>query len=171
MSYVLRHRPDTIGIALDPNGWVDVGVLLAAFRRAGKRYTHEIIDRAVAENDKQRFEYNEDRSRIRARQGHSVDVDLGYKPAVPPDVLYHGTATRNLDSIRENGLSKMNRHHVHLSTSRETMMAVAKRHGKPMILEIDAKRMHAAGFEFFVTANNVWLVDTVPNDYLGFPGE
>ena len=169
MSYVLRHKPDAIGITLDPNGWVDVDVLIAAFQRNGKRYTHESIDRAVAENDKQRFEFNEDRARIRARQGHSVKVDLGYEPAVPPDVLFHGTATRNLDSVREKGLLKMNRHHVHLSTSKETMLAVAQRHGKPVILEVDAKRMHADDFEFFVTENDVWLVDSVPADYLDFP--
>lgn len=168
MSYVLRHKPDAIGITLDSNGWVDVDDLLGAFQRDGKRYTREIVDRVVAENDKQRFEFNEDRMRIRARQGHSVQVDLGYEPAVPPDVLYHGTATRNLDAIFKEGLLKMNRHHVHLSTSKETMLAVAQRHGKPVILEVDAKRMHADGFEFFVTENDVWLVDVVPVDYLAF---
>ncbi|MEM6257463.1 MAG: RNA 2'-phosphotransferase [Planctomycetota bacterium] len=166
MSYVLRHKPDAIGITLDPNGWVVVDNLLAAFQRDGKRYTREVIDRAVAENDKQRFEFSEDGTRIRARQGHSVNVDLGYEPAVPPDALFHGTATRNLDSVREKGLLKMNRHHVHLSTSKETMLAVAQRHGKPVILEVDAKRMHADGFEFFVTQNDVWLVDSVPPKYL-----
>jgi len=169
MSYVLRHKPDAIGITLDPNGWVDVDELLRAFQQDGKRYTREIIDRAVAENDKQRFEFNEDGTRIRARQGHSVDVDLGYEPAVPPDLLFHGTATRNLESVREKGLLKMNRHHVHLSTSKETMLAVAQRHGKPVILEVDAKRMHADGFEFFVTDNDVWLVGSVPAEYLDFP--
>lgn len=166
MSYVLRHRPDVIGITLDANGWVGVDDLLAAFQRDGKRYTREVIDRAVAENDKQRFEFSEDGARIRARQGHSVEVDLGYEPAIPPDVLFHGTATRNLDSVRDKGLLKMNRHHVHLSTSKETMLAVAQRHGKPVILEVDAKQMHADGFEFFVTKNDVWLVDSVPSEYL-----
>lgn len=166
MSYVLRHRPDAIGIKLDPNGWVDVGDLLGAFQRDGKRYTREIIDRAVAENDKRRFEFNEDGTRIRARQGHSIEVDLGYEPATPPDVLFHGTAKRNLDSVREKGLLKMNRHHVHLSTSKETMLAVAQRHGKPIILEVDAKRMHADGHVFYVTDNSVWLVDTVGPGYL-----
>lgn len=169
MSYVLRHRPDAFGITLDPNGWVEVDTLLKAFKDNGKRFSSEMIDRAVAENDKQRFEFNADRTRIRARQGHSVEIDLGYEPAVPPDVLFHGTATRNLDSIREQGLSKMNRHHVHLSTNRETMLAVAQRHGKPAILDIDARRMHADGFAFFVTANQVWLVDSVPAEYLVFP--
>ena len=171
MSYVLRHRPDAIGITLDPNGWVGVDDLLSAFQRDGKRYTRACIDRAVAENDKQRFEFSDDGTRIRARQGHSVKIDLGYEPAIPPDVLFHGTATRNLDSIREKGLLKMNRHHVHLSTSKKTMLAVAQRHGKPVILEIDAKRMHAEGHEFFVTDNGVWLVDTVNPGYLMNIGE
>lgn len=166
MSYVLRHKPDTIGITLDAKGWVDVNKLLEAFKNSGKRYTREQLDRVVAENDKQRFEFSKDRTRIRARQGHSVEVDLGYEPAVPPDVLYHGTATRNLDAIREKGLLKMNRHHVHLSTSKETMLAVAQRHGKPVVVEVDAKRMHTDGFEFFVTANQVWLVEHAPSEYL-----
>lgn len=168
MSYVLRHKPDAIGITLDENGWVGVDELLAAFKNNGKRYSRERLDRAVAENDKQRFEFNEDRTRIRARQGHSVEVDLAYEPAVPPDVLFQGTATRNLDSIREMGLLKMNRHHVHLSTCKETMLAVAQRHGKPVILQVDAKRMHADGFNFFVTGNDVWLVESVPPTYIDF---
>ncbi|MEM6551105.1 MAG: RNA 2'-phosphotransferase [Planctomycetota bacterium] len=166
LSYVLRHRPDAIGIALDANGWVGVDELLAAFARDGKAYTRPLIDRVVAENDKQRFEFSDDGLRIRARQGHSVDVDLAYKPAVPPDVLYHGTATRNLASILEHGLLKAKRHHVHLSTDKATMLAVAMRHGKPVMLVIDAKRMHDDGHAFFVTGNRVWLTDHVPPVYL-----
>ncbi|MEZ6190579.1 MAG: RNA 2'-phosphotransferase [Phycisphaerales bacterium] len=166
MSYVLRHRPDSIGIELGPNGWITVDELLQAFARNGKSYSRELIEQVVADNDKQRFEFSEDRSRIRARQGHSVEIDLGYEPAVPPDVLYHGTATRNLDSILEKGLSKGKRHHVHMSTDKQTMLAVAMRHGKPVLLEIDAKRMHQDGHEFFVTGNSVWLTDNVPTKYL-----
>ncbi|MFK7789168.1 MAG: RNA 2'-phosphotransferase [Phycisphaeraceae bacterium] len=169
MSYVLRHRPDVIGITLDANGWVGVDELLEAFNDNGKRYTRAILDRAVAENDKQRVEFSDERTRIRARQGHSVQIDLGYDAAVPPDILFHGTASRNIDSVRQNGLQKMNRHHVHLSTNKQTMLAVGQRHGKPIILKIDAKRMYQDGFEFFVTANHVWLVDTVPSAYLDFP--
>ena len=167
MSYVLRHRPDTIGIELDANGWVAVDTLLAAFTRSGKSYSRPLIERVVADNDKQRFEFSEDGSRIRARQGHSVDVDLAYEPAVPPDVLYHGTATKNLDSILKQGLIKANRHHVHMSTDKATMLSVAMRHGKPVMLAIDAKRMHEDGYAFFVTGNQVWLTDHVPPEYLG----
>jgi len=166
MSYVLRHKPDAIGITLDPNGWVGVQQLLDAFNDNGKPFTRAILERAVRENDKQRFEFSEDGERIRARQGHSIAVELGYEPAAPPDVLFHGTARHNLGAIREKGLLKMNRHHVHLSTSRQTMLAVAQRHGKPVILEVDAKRMHAEGHAFYVTGNDVWLVESVAPRFL-----
>ncbi len=166
MSYVLRHRPDTIGIELEPNGWIAVDKLLQAFARSGKSYSRALIDQVVADNDKQRFEFNDDGSKVRARQGHSVQIDLGYEPAIPPNVLYHGTATRNLDSIKEKGLIKGNRHHVHMSTDKQTMLAVAMRHGKPVLLEIDAARMHDDGHKFFVTGNDVWLTDHVPREYL-----
>lgn len=166
MSYVLRHRPDAIGIRLEEHGWVDVEHLIDAFACDGQAYSRALIERVVAESDKQRFEFSDDGNKIRARQGHSVPVDLGYPPAVPPDVLYHGTATRFLDSILRQGLAKGKRHHVHLSTNKDTMLAVAQRHGKPVLLEIDAKRMHDDGREFFVTGNGVWLTDSVPPSYL-----
>jgi putative RNA 2'-phosphotransferase len=166
LSYILRHRPDSVGLELHDGGWLDLNDLLDALRRTGDAVTLEVIERVVAENDKQRFEFSDDRSRIRARQGHSAEVDLGYEPATPPDQLYHGTATKYLDSILEQGLLKGRRHHVHLSTNQETMLQVGMRHGKPMLLRIDAKRMLAAGHEFFVTGNHVWLTDHVPPDYL-----
>jgi putative RNA 2'-phosphotransferase len=166
MSYVLRHRPDTIGIELQENGWIGVDELLRAFDRNGKPFTYEVLKRVVTENDKQRFEFSADGLQIRARQGHSVEVDLGYTPSEPPEKLYHGTATRNLDSIRAQGLVKGNRHHVHLSTNIETMFQVAMRHGKPAVLRVDSARMHGDGFQFFVTGNQVWLTDHVPPQYL-----
>ena len=166
MSYVLRHRPDTIGIELQEGGWIGVDELLAAFERAGKPFTLPVLERVVTENDKQRFEFSADRLQIRARQGHSLEVDLGYTACAPPKVLYHGTATRNLDPILKQGLIKGNRHHVHLSTNVETMVQVAMRHGKPVVLAVAAARMHADGFEFFVTENHVWLTDHVPPEFL-----
>jgi len=166
ISKTLRHKPERIGITLDTQGWVSVQQMLEAYADAGTIITRETLDYVVKQNDKQRFEFNEDGTRIRARQGHSIAVDLGYEPAVPPDVLYHGTATRHLESIREKGLLKMNRQHVHMSTNQQTMLAVAMRHGKPVLLLIDAKQMHADGHQFYVTGNQVWLTDHVPARYL-----
>lgn len=166
LSFVLRHRPDSVGLELGEGGWVRVVDLLAALASNGKPVSQTVLERVVAENDKQRFEFSEDGLRMRARQGHSAEVDLGYQPATPPEVLYHGTATRHLDSILQQGLVKGRRHHVHMSTDQETMIAVATRHGKPVLLSIDAKRMHADGHEFFVTGNHVWLTDHVPPEYL-----
>ena len=135
-------------------------------KRSGKAVSLEVLQIVVAENNKQRFEFSADGSQIRARQGHSVEVDLGYVSTRPPAVLYHGTATRNLDSIFADGLQKGRRHHVHLSTNKETMIQVAMRHGKPVLLAIDAARMSEAGCEFFVTGNDVWLTDHVAPEYL-----
>lgn len=166
LSYVLRHRPDSVGLELDEGGWIVVAALLDAFWKSGKQLSEEILKEVVAKNDKQRFEFSDDGLRIRARQGHSVEVELGYEPAVPPEVLYHGTATRNLESIFEQGLLKGRRHHVHLSTNRETMLRVAMRHGKPTLLAIQSGQMHQAGHEFFVTGNNVWLTEHVPPAFI-----
>jgi putative RNA 2'-phosphotransferase len=166
LSYVLRHRPDSVGLQLGDGGWVPVVDLLDAFQRSGKSLTLGLLEVVVAENDKRRFEFSADRSLIRARQGHSAEVELGYEPTRPPDVLYHGTATTNLPSIFRHGLVKGRRHHVHMSTNKQTMIAVAKRHGRPALLAIDAKQMHADGHVFFVTGNDVWLTDHVPPAYL-----
>jgi putative RNA 2'-phosphotransferase len=166
LSYVLRHRPESVGLSLGEGGWIRVDDLLAALASNGTAVSQPVLEQVVAENDKQRFEFSKGGLRIRARQGHSAEVDLGYEPATPPDVLFHGTATRNLDSILEQGLMKARRHHVHMSTNKETMIAVAKRHGKPVLLSIDAKGMLAGGYEFFVTGNDVWLTDHVPPAYV-----
>ena len=166
LSYVLRHRPETVGIELEAGGWVSVEMLIAAFQREGKHLTAQILSEVVGHNDKQRFEFSEDGLRIRARQGHSVEVDLGYVPAVPPDLLYHGTATCFLESILKQGLIKGKRHHVHLSTNQQTMIQVGMRHGTPVVLTVQSAQMHSAGHEFFVTGNSVWLTDHVPPQYL-----
>lgn len=166
LSYVLRHRPDTVGLELQDGGWVNVRDLLTALARTGTDVSPEVLERVVAENDKQRFEFNPSGTQIRARQGHSTEVELGYTACQPPDVLYHGTATRSLESILQQGLLKGKRHHVHLSTNIETMIQVGMRHGKPVVLAIDAARMYADGVEFFVTGNDVWLTDHVSPQYL-----
>jgi putative RNA 2'-phosphotransferase len=155
-----------VGLELLDGGWVEVDVLLDAMKRYGKEVSLEALQIVVAENNKQRFEFSPDGSQIRARQGHSVEVDLGYESTAPPPVLYHGTATRNLDSIFADGLIKGRRHHVHLSTNKETMIQVAMRHGKPILLAVDAARMSEAGCEFYVTGNDVWLTDHVAPEYL-----
>lgn len=166
LSYVLRHRPNAVGLELQEGGWVEVDVLLGALKRSGKAPSMEVLQKVVAECTKQRFEFSPDGAQIRARQGHSVEIALGYEATPPPPVLCHGTATRNLDSIFADGLQKGRRHHVHLSTNKETMIQVAMRHGKPVLLAVDAARMSEAGCEFYVTGNNVWLTDHVSPEYL-----
>jgi len=166
LSLVLRHKPEEIGIALDANGWTDVDELLHKWK--GKpALTRELLDRVVAENSKKRFALSEDGTRIRANQGHSVDVDLALQPVEPPEVLYHGTATRFLESIRAGGLHCAGRTHVHLSADRETAVKVGSRHGKPVVLTVAARRMHAAGHAFFLSENGVWLTERVPAEFLG----
>ncbi len=166
LSLILRHKPEVVGLSLDENGWVAVDTLLAAIEAHNRSLTREELDEIVATNNKKRFAFSEDGKRIRARQGHSLAVDLGLQPRTPPPVLYHGTAVRFLSSIQEKGLQKMNRQHVHLSATEETAHNVGSRHGKPVILRVDAKAMHAAGFTFFLSENGVWLTEHVPTSYL-----
>ncbi|MEU0136776.1 RNA 2'-phosphotransferase [Streptomyces sp. NPDC006296] len=164
LSRHLRHEPDRIGISLDAHGWVPVDELLEACARQGFPLTRAELDHVVAADDKQRFAV--DGNRIRANQGHSVAVDLGLPPAEPPARLYHGTVARVLDAVRTEGLRPMNRHHVHLSPDRETAVRVGSRRGAPVVLRVDARAMHRAGHVFHVTANGVWLTDSVPPHHL-----
>ena len=161
LSRHLRHQPERIGLTLEPGGWVRVEDLLRA-----ASITREELEEVVARNDKQRFAFDETGTRIRANQGHSVEVELGLEPAAPPPVLFHGTAERNLDAILREGLERRGRHHVHLSRDAETATRVGARHGRPVVLEVDAAAMAADGHDFFVTANGVWLTDAVPARYL-----
>ena len=170
LSLVLRHQPEKIGLTLDEAGWVPVAELLEGCRRAGHAISPEQLREIVRTSDKQRFALSDDGTRIRANQGHSVQVDLGYEPAAPPEVLYHGTAEPYLASIRAKGLIKGSRHHVHLSEREETARAVGQRHGRLVLLKVRAGDMHRAGIAFFKTPNNVWLTDAVPVEYLVFPG-
>lgn len=168
LSLVLRHKPQHAGLSLDVSGWCKVNDLLKGCASHGHPLSHEELDVIVAENDKQRFEFSDDRRRIRARQGHSIKVDLGYKPSIPPDILYHGTATRFLDSIKLKGLLRVGRQHVHLSFAVHTALKVGERHGVPVVIPVRAREMQEAGFVFYCTANEVWLVDSVPSVYLKF---
>lgn len=171
LSLVLRHRPEAIGLELDEGGWVRVDALLAACRRHHRPITREQLEEVVATNDKRRFSLSRDGLRIRANQGHSVSVDLGLEPIEPPELLYHGTVDRFLDSIRRAGLARGNRHHVHLSGDEATARRVGQRRGKPRVLVVEAGRMHQEGRQFYRSANGVWLTDSVPSEYIRFPGK
>ncbi|GGS58775.1 MULTISPECIES: RNA 2'-phosphotransferase [Streptomyces] len=168
LSRHLRHQPERIGLAPDPGGWVEIDTLIAAATAHGFRLTREELDHVVAANDKQRFAV--ENGRIRASQGHTIEVDLGLPPATPPPYLYHGTVARHLDAIRAEGLRPMNRHDVHLSADRETATRVGARRGRPVVLSVDSGAMHRDGHVFRVSANGVWLTPAVPPRYLRFPG-
>jgi putative RNA 2'-phosphotransferase len=169
LSLILRHEPDKVGLKLDDAGWVDVDELLSAVNQRAMPLTLEQLQHVVATNPKKRFAFSEDGSRIRASQGHSVDIDLQYAPTAPPEVLYHGTATRFLDGIRRHGLQKMARHDVHLSAETKVTLQVGGRHGKPVLLVIRAGEMHRTGHVFRCSANGVWLVASVPPEFINFP--
>lgn len=172
LSFVLRHKPEAIGITLDREGWVKVETLVDAARRHGRSLDAGMIERVVATNDKQRFALSADGKSIRANQGHSTTtVEIGFAEQAPPPVLYHGTVPRFVDAIRGQGLKRGSRHHVHLSPDRETATLVGRRRGDPVVLVIDAARMHAAGHAFFLSANGVWLTDHVPAQYIADWGE
>jgi putative RNA 2'-phosphotransferase len=167
LSRHLRHQPERIGLALDKAGWVEIDALMAAAAAHGFRFSREELDQAVATNDKQRFAV--EGTRIRANQGHTVDVDLDLPAAVPPEYLYHGTVGRHLDAIRAQGLRPMTRHDVHLSPDRDTARRVGARRGRPVVLSVNAGSMHRDGHVFQVSANGVWLTAAVPPGYLRFP--
>lgn len=169
LSLVLRHKPEVIGLRLDENGWADLQELIRLANSSGHTLTRETIAKVVASNDKQRFAFDSAGNRIRANQGHSIEVDLALAPIQPPAVLYHGTAARFLDSIREQGLLKRQRHHVHLSQDKDTALAVGKRHGSPVVLVVQAEVMWQAGHKFFRSENGVWLTESVPDAFIEFP--
>jgi putative RNA 2'-phosphotransferase len=168
LSLILRHEPERVGLILGDAGWVGVDELLKAVNGHGVSLTLDELKHIVATSDKKRFAFSEDGLRIRASQGHSVEVDLEYPPQTPPELLYHGTATRFLDAIRQDGLQKMQRHDVHLSAETRVTLQVGGRHGKPALLTIRAGDMHRAGFVFRCSANGVWLVDHVPAQFIEF---
>jgi len=169
LSLILRHEPEKIGLTLDEAGWVPVADLLAALAKHQHALTPEALREIVATSDKKRFAFSEDGARIRASQGHSVEVDLGYEPATPPATLHHGTVAKFIDSIRAQGLIKGQRHHVHLSADAATATLVGQRRGKPVLLTVNAEAMQAAGYAFFRSANGVWLTDHVPSQFITFP--
>jgi putative RNA 2'-phosphotransferase len=170
LSYVLRHQPGSVGLALDGAGWVDVETLLAALAANGLPLTRADLDHVVATNDKRRFAVDETGTRIRASQGHSRPIDLGYLPEEPPAELFHGTADRFLSAILGEGLRPGRRHAVHLSADVPTARTVGGRRGRPVVLRIDAAAMAAEGHVFTCSLNGVWLVETVPPQFLARVG-
>jgi putative RNA 2'-phosphotransferase len=166
LSLVLRHQPDVIGIELDEQGWVNVDKLLKNAAAKGKTINRDVLTHIVETNAKKRFAFSDDGLKIRASQGHSVEVELGYEPQTPPDILYHGTGEKSVDSILNTGLEKRSRQHVHLSHEMETAFKVGQRHGKPTLFYVLAGEMHNNGFEFYHSANGVWLTDEVPAKFL-----
>ncbi|GAO43588.1 RNA 2'-phosphotransferase [Flavihumibacter petaseus] len=166
LSLVLRHQPSTIGLALDANGWAIIGELLAKSNAAGIAIDLELLQHIVATNSKKRFAFDESMTKIRASQGHSIAIDLELRPTAPPEILYHGTAAANVQSIMTNGISKQSRTHVHLSTDQEIARTVGARHGKPFVFEVRAGEMSAAGYQFFLSENMVWLTEYVPTEFL-----
>ena len=165
LSLVLRHKPQAIDLHLDENGWADTNELLNKMATRGKTITLDQLQYVVTNNDKQRFTFNDDQTKIRANQGHSIDIQLNLEAQTPPEMLYHGTATRFLDAIFEKGLIKGKRQHVHLSSDIETATKVGKRHGKLAILVVQSGKMYEAGFEFYLSKNEVWLTDHIPSEY------
>lgn len=167
LSYVLRHHPELIDLNLDEQGWANVDELITKSRRDSYQgFTFEELDEIVETNDKKRFIFNEDKTRIRANQGHSIDIDLALQPQQPPEFLYHGTAQNNVESILEKGIEKRSRQHVHLSLDKETATKVGMRHGKPVILTINSGKMFEDEVLFYLSENGVWLTDFVEAKYI-----
>lgn len=167
LSLILRHSPATIGIKLDPQGWVAIDELIRAAAQSGRAISRSLLDEVVLTNDKQRFAYSADGRKIRANQGHSVSsVDLGLAPKTPPEFLYHGTIAQFMNSIRKSGLQKMQRRYVHLSPDTATAIIVGKRRGKPVILTVQSGKMYDAGLQFFLSENGVWLTESVSWTYI-----
>ncbi|PIT51303.1 RNA 2'-phosphotransferase [Snodgrassella alvi] len=169
LSYILRHQPEAIGITLDSDGWVNIDSLIMQANQHGESLTRELLEQVVKTSDKKRFTISDDDLKIRAAQGHSTQqVKISHVEQIPPDFLYHGTATRFIDSIKKQGLVAGSRHYVHLSDNEKTANIVGKRHGKPVVLKVKALLMHQQGFKFYLADNGVWLTNTVHTNFLIF---
>lgn len=166
ISLILRHKPEEIGITLDEHGWANVEELINGINNSSRKIDMEILEDIVYTDDKGRYSFNEDKTLIRANQGHSIPVDVELKEAIPPKVLYHGTAERFMDSIREQGIKSMSRLYVHLSDNISTAAKVGKRHGNCVILTIDTEKMHKDGIKFYLSENNVWLTKYIDCKYI-----
>ncbi len=169
LSLLLRHQPETIGLNLDQNGWADVEELIHKSKKRRMYFSSSDLEKVVEENDKQRFSFNQDKSKIRANQGHSIkNINLEFEAIEPPENLYHGTVEKFLESINTSGLQKISRQHVHLSEDLITATKVGRRRGKPIILVINSGLMFREGYEFYKSKNGVWLTDKVPSKFIQF---
>lgn len=166
ISLVLRHKPEAAGICLDEHGWADVDELLKGINDTGRTIDMDILEEIVRTDNKQRYSFNEDKTLIRANQGHSIPVDVELEEKKPPQYLFHGTAERFLDAIMAEGLKPMSRLYVHLSKNKETAVKVGKRHGKPVVLKIRAEEMYNDGSKFYLSENGVWLTKAVDRRYI-----
>jgi putative RNA 2'-phosphotransferase len=166
IALLLRHKPEDGDLTLDSHGWCDSKALVKAVARKNNGFTFEDLEKIVATDEKTRYSFNENKTKIRANQGHSINVDVELKKDTPPDVLYHGTASKSLNLIFKDGLKPMSRLYVHLSKNIETATKVGTRHGTPIILSVDTKQMALDGYEFFISENGVWLTKEVPAKYL-----
>lgn len=166
ISLILRHKPDVIGVELDQNGWCEVDDLLLKMNEKGKSITRSLLDEIVRTDSKGRYTYNSDGTKIRANQGHSIVVDVELQKEIPPKYLYHGTIRKYVTSILKAGIKKGQRQYVHLSTNIEVAQTVGKRRGIPVILKIEAGKMHVDGYEFYLSKNKIWLCDYVPSKYV-----
>ena len=167
ISLILRHKPEEIGLKLDRDGYIKTSDLISGLNRKGYKVTITDIERIVDEDNKQRYSFNDDKSKIKANQGHSITVDLELQAIEQPKVLYHGTATRFSDSICKEGIKKQARQYVHLSADVETAEKVGRRHGELVIFKINSEQMFKDGYKFYLSENKVWLTDYVPIKYLG----
>ena len=167
ISLILRHKPQVIGITLDEHGWADVKELIDGVNRSEGYYLdQELLEEIVRTDEKQRYSFNEGHTLIRANQGHSIPVDVELEKRTPPDILWHGTGEKYVASIKERGLLPKTRLYVHLSSDMETAKKVGSRHGKPVVFRVDCRQMEQDGYEFFLSANNVWLTKEIPAAYL-----
>lgn len=166
MSLILRHKPEVIGICIDEHGWANVEKLIQGIAKNNPGFNMEALEEIVKTDNKQRYSFNDDKTLIRANQGHSIQVDVELEEKEPPNVLYHGTGEKYVTSIDKNGLIPKSRLYVHLSRDIETARAVGKRHGKEIIYSVNSAQMHKDGYKFYLSKNGIWLTKKVPMKYL-----
>lgn len=166
LSLILRHKPEIIDSQLDNEGWLNVNELIEKSNKHGESLDFDMLEYIVNNSDKQRFTFNNDKSKIRANQGHSIEVELDLQEKIPPTILYHGTVDKFVDSIRNSGIEKRSRNHVHLSAETETAIKVGSRKGTPVILTVNSGQMYKDGYKFYQSKNDVWLIEFVPKEYI-----